>query len=111
MENEDFYKLEKLSAETKVEGAALTANRARILVDLFYQAQEFRKQSSNQHFAKSAGVDTGDDWIAKWLKKQTQGIEGSIQKLLQAYAENHPVGVWLLSICGIGPVIAAGLLA
>ena len=38
-------------------------------------------------------------------------MEGQIKRALEKYVDNHPVGSWLTSIHGIGPVIAAGLLA
>jgi hypothetical protein len=38
-------------------------------------------------------------------------LENQIKVILDAYTRNHPVGTWLQSITGIGPVISAGLLA
>lgn len=38
-------------------------------------------------------------------------MEKKLQAMLATYATRHPMGLWALSIRGIGPVIAAGLLA
>jgi transposase len=38
-------------------------------------------------------------------------VEREIRKALDLYSDEHVPGVWAKSIIGIGPVIAAGLLA
>jgi hypothetical protein len=45
------------------------------------------------------------------LNTQSETLEGQIKNALNKYSLNHPDGKWLHSITGIGPVIAAGLLA
>ena len=50
------------------------------------------------------------DTIA-WLFQQEQTLENQIRRALDAYSGSQPAGVWARSVVGIGPVIAAGLLA
>ena len=49
--------------------------------------------------------------VTVWLGKQASVLEDRNKKILDIYTENHPVGSWLRSIKGIGPVLAAGLIA
>ena len=46
-----------------------------------------------------------------WLEGQDGILEQQIRRALLKYAEADPVGAWSMTIVGIGPVIAAGLLA
>jgi hypothetical protein len=46
-----------------------------------------------------------------WLAEQSGILEGQIKRALDAYSDTKPAGQWMKSIYGIGPVIAAGLLA
>jgi hypothetical protein len=43
--------------------------------------------------------------------KQNETLETRIRLLMDHYSRNQPIGVWSRSICGIGPVIAGGLIA
>lgn len=43
--------------------------------------------------------------------KNYMTLENNIKSCLQKYAESKPIGRWMMSIIGIGPVIAAGLIA
>jgi hypothetical protein len=51
------------------------------------------------------------NYLVSWIGEEMKAIEDTIKQALGAYAENDPVGQWALSNVGIGPVIAAGLLA
>lgn len=46
-----------------------------------------------------------------FFAKNFENNETDIRKALNAYVLSRPIGRWMMSICGIGPVIAAGLLA
>jgi hypothetical protein len=78
------------------------------LVDGYYMIQEMRKRANNQILAMAAEPHT----LIGWLAGQNEIMEGQIKRALDTYTDNaRPVGTWLKSIYGIGPVIAAGLLA
>lgn len=49
--------------------------------------------------------------VVEWLMKQNKVVEQQIQLSLDVYSRNHPIGEWMRTITGIGPVIAAGFLA
>lgn len=90
-------------------------DEVRFLVDSYYQTQDYRKASDNQIRALKQGADTGmDDEIPaalEWLAANKKNEEAQIKKMLEEYVKAQPIGRWLLDTIGIGPVIAAGLLA
>jgi len=108
--------LESITRPTRdVLQAAATMNGAeiRFLVDRYYQEQDRRKTTANQIRSIDQHVDAAPPTheTLNWLFDQTETIENQIKRALDVYSVAHPVGPWLRSIYGIGPVIAAGLLA
>ena len=93
--------------------ATLGDAESRFLVDAFYQLQEYRKASGNQirSLEQQADVGPGQHMTLDWLNIQMDTMESQIKRALDVYSANHLVGPWLRGIYGIGPVIAAGLMA
>lgn len=91
--------------------AGLDAPQARWLVDYYYAVQDYRIQASGQARAVSQDADQGTVELAAHIAGNMAGIEEEIKKALGEYAKNSVPGQWALSIVGIGPVLAAGLLA
>lgn len=99
----------RLTRDLKLAGATLSQQEARYLVDSYYQIQDYRKAAANQ---KRALTESGEPHsVIAWLLAQMQTLEGQIQRALDAWSDQQPAGVWAKSIVGIGPIIAAGLLA
>ena len=99
----------RLSRDAKRAMATLGIAEARWLVDTYYQLQDNRIRANNQ--VREAG-DAGEPHAAlEWLADQFKAMEYDIKTGLGNYAMAQPVGPWLDSIYGIGPVISAGLLA
>lgn len=88
---------------------SLTANEARYLVDSYYIVQEYRKSTANQ--LRTLDPDGTANEVLRWFFDQHRALETDLKKVLDIYTDNNTVGQWLKSIVGIGPVIAAGLLA
>lgn len=112
-ENEKLNLFEKLTREIKENASTLTDNEARYLVDTYYQMQDFRISTNNQLRSAEKGDDTfvSENSALCYIANSFETLENNIKLLLKAYAESKPIGRWLLSITGIGPVIAAGLIA
>lgn len=87
----------------------LSATEARFLVDNYYTMQDNRIRAGGQIRALNESEEPHA--VIDWYFKQSEQLENQIKRALNAYAESHEVGRWLLSIYGIGPVISAGLLA
>lgn len=106
----DDVQVGRLTAALKQEAAHMGREQARYLVDAYYAIQEYRKAANNQ-VAAGLRQDNAPYPLVSWLGDHMQAIEGRIKSLLGVYAAAQPVGLWSQSICGIGPVISAGLLA
>jgi hypothetical protein len=82
---------------------------ARFLVDAYYAMQEQRiGWAGRVRSLRESGEPIA---IGDWLQDQGEILEQQVKRALDRYSAAHPVGVWARSICGVGPVIAAGLFA
>lgn len=101
--------LAKLSKDLREAAATLGDAEARFLVDAYYMIQEDRKRTFNQERALSAGAEPHT--VVSWFAAQNKHLEGQIAAALDRYSAAKPEGIWARSQVGIGPIIAAGLLA
>lgn len=99
----------KLETDVKASASTLTVDEARYAVDLYYQLQEFRIRSQSQVRMASEGGEPSA--LLAWIYMTIAGLELEIQGAMDRFTDAHPVGQWSKTITGIGPVIAAGLLA
>lgn len=101
--------IQKLTKDLRQATVTLSNDEARFLVDSYYQMQEDRKRSDNQ--VRSL-VETGEPHaVIEWLAGNTRALENQIKRALDAYSASSDIGAWSRSVIGIGPVIAAGLIA
>lgn len=96
-----------LSKDLQKAATEMTEKQARFLVDNYYVMQKARMRYANQLKA----MQEEPHGILLWLLEQQKTLERVLKASLHRFAKKGPVGQWLLSIDGIGPVIAAGLLA
>lgn len=101
--------LVRLSRDLKAAAATLSHQEARYLVDAYYQMQENRIRADGQIRAMIETEEPHD--VLRWLSLNAAVLERNIKAALGKYATAHVVGQWSQSICGIGPVLSAGLLA
>lgn len=98
--------LKRLDRALRTAARTMGQEKARALTDLYYQVQRLRISTANQ--CRHEGQPTQ---IFAWLHECCQIIEHDIQLTLKRFVEGYRVGQWCLGICGVGPVIAAGLLS
>lgn len=105
--------LVRLSKDLKEAAKTLSAAEARFLVDTYYQMQDGRIRADGQRRAIDGDADAGvkPHLVLDWLSDNNSLMEKQIIRALDAYSDSNKAGVWAKSIVGIGPVIAAGLLA
>jgi hypothetical protein len=110
MSNEQILEpVKRLTRDIAKASVTLTDSEARFLVDSYYAMQENRKRSSMQMAAlEKAGEPNA---VMAWLSEQDETIEGQIKRALDKYTDQKYIGRWMKSITGIGPVIAAGMMA
>jgi hypothetical protein len=99
--------LQRMNKDLVQAARTMTDDEARYLVDTYYIMQESRKRSDNQ---LRSMTDEPHVTLA-WASEQSTALENQIKQALDYYSDSHEVGRWMKSIYGIGPVIAAGLMA
>lgn len=104
-----FEPIKRLSRDMREAAKKLTPNEVRYLVTLYYQTQENRKAAANQ--VRSLAATETPSELLDFLRGQSELLETRIKSALDVWTDNHPVGAWLKSLYGVGPVISAGLLA
>lgn len=105
--------LERLREDLITAAENMSQNEVRLLVDLYYQVQDFRIASKNI-VRSQPGEKRGErspNALSDWIFKNFQYIEKDISEAMGRFAANYKVGRWLQSLYGIGPTISAGLLA
>lgn len=103
--------LDKLNKDIKAAAKTMTPREARYLVDLYYQMQDNRIRAAGQ-IRSADSIDQPEPHVTlDWVLAQSQGLENSIRNVMGEFAKHRIVGAWSQSICGIGPVISAGLIA
>lgn len=99
----------RMSRDIRAAAATLSHDEARYLVDTYYQMQDARIRDAARIRQQEK---TGEPHATLgWLYDQNSTLEQQIKGALGRYAAAHPVGEWAQGICGIGPVISAGLIA
>jgi hypothetical protein len=101
--------LSRLTKDVRLAASDLSAQEARYLVDAYYTLQDHRIEAQNQVRALTASEEP--NVLLSWLFDQHYLLEKEIGKALGTFSSSRTPGVWAMSITGIGPVIAAGLLA
>lgn len=104
-----FGAIPRLAKDVRAAAARLSELEARYLVDMYYQQQKDRQRVQNQEFAADAQGDPG--MVLTWLLGQRAALESRAASLLDAYSAGHQLGMWARSNMGVGPIMAAGLLA
>jgi len=92
-----------------------TRAEATNLVRQYYDIQKLRIGSGNRQFQldnSEKEKDNSEKNISfAYANEGLKATEEIISKWLKQYVEHDPIGKWLISIKGIGPVLAAGLIS
>jgi len=97
----------RLNRDLVVAARTMGDDEARYLVQSFYIMQEDRKRTESQ--VRSLGDEP--HIVIQWLAEKNRLLEQQIARALDAYTAGHMMGGYMRGIYGIGPVLAAGLLA
>jgi hypothetical protein len=109
MDGVNLESVVKLTKDLKRAAVDLTDSEARYLVDAYYTIQEYRISTAAQvREAKKIGEPNE---VIDWMFDHLETLEHQIKRALDMYTDSKPIGKWAKSICGIGPVLAAGLIA
>lgn len=105
----EMESINRLTRDLREAARTLSDDEARYLVDAYYMAQENRIRADGQVRAMSETAEPNS--VINWLSDQNATLELQIKGALDRYTAAHPMGEWMRSVKGIGPVIAAGMLA
>lgn len=109
IQNEALEPIKRLTKDLKDASYILSKDEARFLVDAYYMMQDNRIRTDGQIRSMSASGEPNA--VLQWLSDQNSTLEKQVARALDAYSSAHHAGRWARSQIGIGPVIAAGLLA
>lgn len=107
----------KIDQDTKkaVQLVEIDKTQMRYLVDLFYQTQDTRIEAQNRIRAINQGKDSAPNntstAILKWNLANVMIQEAELKKIIETAVQSCQIGRWLLAVNGIGPLIAASLIA
>lgn len=101
--------LGKLARDVKATASSLGRDEARGLVKLYYDLQEHRMAVRSQERALEAAAKPTA--VFDHFGTQLSTLEKQMQSVLDTYSKSTPVGEWSRDVHGIGPVLAAGLMA
>ncbi len=99
----------RLTRDIRDSARLLNRQEARFLVDAYYAMQRDRIRAEGQERALAKSDEPSA--VMEWLAAQREVLEKQVARALDAYSAASVVGQWARSICGIGPIISAGLLA
>lgn len=109
LEGDATVAVARLSRDLAKTARDIDREEARVLVDAYYQIQENRKRATSQSTQLEKSHEPHE--LVTWMQEQLEVFESQIARALDKYSSSHPVGIWARDQVGIGPVIAAGLLA
>jgi hypothetical protein len=105
----DLDSIKRLTRDLAQASLTLSDAEARFLVDSYYLMQENRIRAAAQ--VRELNKTEEPHAILDWLFTQSEVLESQIRRSLDRWSGSKEIGVWLKSITGIGPVLAAGLMA
>jgi hypothetical protein len=103
--------VQRLESDIRKAAATLGRDEARFLVDQYYALQDFRIQSANQVRSIVKSEKEEPHGTLMYFGDQYIYLEKKAQSALDVYSNSQPLGLWAREHVGVGPVIAAGLLA
>lgn len=105
----DLAPVDKLVREVRATSGEMDRDQARFLVDLYYRWQEHRLALGNQQRALLAAEKPTD--VVSHFFTQAQTLEKQMTSILDNWTKASEIGLWSRSVKGVGPVIAAGMMA
>lgn len=108
----DSLEIHGLTREEVIDAATYTVDQAQALVGIYYAIQKARIGAGQRLWAHEQEVDiVSDPLVIQRIKEDLKRLEKQTERAIHNYARAQPLGRWVLSIDGIGPVLAGGLLA
>lgn len=101
--------VQKLSRDLRAAAKLMGVREARYFVNAYYDLQDYRIASANQQRQLNESHEPSE--FMEWFNSNLALLETQIRAMLDKWSAAQPLGTWARDVTGIGPVIAAGLLA
>lgn len=101
--------IQRLTTDLRRAATTLAPHEVRWLVRLYYEMQEQRIRAASQMRTSEAAEEPNA--LVQWMLGNYATLENDIRRAMDAYSHSKITGQWLRSVVGIGPVLAAGLMA
>lgn len=101
--------VKRLSKDIAKSTQQVSQKQAKFLVDSYYSIQEWRVATDSR--SRALAKEGQPQEIMEYTSEQMEILEKQVAKALGYFVDSNPLGVWMRSIIGVGPVIAAGLLS
>lgn len=99
----------RVSRDLRKTADRLSDDEARYIVDYYYDCQGDRIRAKAQQREHEKVGEPHE--LVSWIGDNNAVLERNLKSVLEAYVQTKTVGRWAMGICGIGPVITAGLIA
>jgi len=99
----------RLSKDLKEAVKLMTPKEVRFTVDQYYTLQSNRIRAAGQVRAMTESKEPNT--VLQWLTDKSGVLENQVKAALFEYANSRLEGRWLMSLVGIGPVLAAALMS
>jgi len=86
--------IDRLNKDLKTAATTLNQNEVRLIVDLYYQVQDFRIATAN--IVRTQGKKEPNA-LSEWVFKNFKTMEKDIVAAMGAFAAHYKVGQWLRS--------------
>jgi len=106
--------IQKMNSDLRKAAEMMPKQEARFLVDLYYQMQKLRIHMNNQVASMTLDAPEGKEEpcdILRLFASNMSSMEKMAENCLRRFVENDEVGGWMTSHKGVGPILAANLLA
>jgi len=103
------FAIEKLAKDLRNTGMEMGPEQARFFVENYYRLQEDRIRYKAQ--VRELTKQDQPNELLDYFGKSFSDLEKMLQSVLDVYSKSNPVGRWMRSVTGVGPVIAAGFMA
>lgn len=101
----------KLTKDLRAAAGVMQRNQARYLIGIYLSMQASRK-ASDQKIARMEKRGLMEPHsVLEWASEKSYAVEKQILAAINMFAESEYMGRWAMGIFGVGPVVAAGLLA
>lgn len=106
---DDSIVLDRMSKDIKTAAVNMPINEARYVIKHYYDHQDQRIMHDARYREHSKLGEPAS--LISWLGKTESLVESQLKVALDKFTSAHPIGSWIKSLYGFGPVLSAAFIA